>query len=223
MIGGGNMTQLMPHGSPESDESHRAIGRYVAEFSSLVSAMREAIEWKLRGEDPMISRLALGELTAGQIANGFFAICEHVSDFDEEESRVASRFKVRVTEAIKDRNDFAHGDWVLAQGDSTAPNQGPTLLRTKPGRRAGAHVESVWPVDKLDELSDDLFSLTQALGEFAWLCFGIHPLAEHRGEAVRVREIFRMRENRIWRTGPEASEPWWAGMPSIPVDDGLSI
>ena len=94
------------------DEAHRAIGRYVVEFSMLISDMREGIELALGSEenDPMIAKLALGEAFASQITNSFFAICERKTELDDEEKQVAIRLKKEVGDAIKDRNDFAHGD-----------------------------------------------------------------------------------------------------------------
>src|SRR5689334_18187321 len=149
------MTLLMPDG-PQKDEAHRAIGRYVAEFSNLISEMREAIEYLLEGDDPSIVRLTLGETTASQVANAFFAICEQAAGFDDEEQQVAIRLKKEVTDAIKARNDFAHGDWVMAKEYGGQESPGPTLRRIKPGRREGAMTERVRPVEELDALSEDL-------------------------------------------------------------------
>jgi hypothetical protein len=202
------MTLLMPEG-PRKDEAHRAIGRYVAEFSDLISEMREAIESRLEGEDPMIARLALGETTASQIANAFFAICEHVADFDDEEQQVAIRLKKEVNDAIKARNDFAHGDWVMAYGDKGQEHPGPTLRRIKPGRKAGAVTEQVRPVEELDALSEHLFWLGQYLHEFALLCFKVHPMAERLKTEVRIRDIYRFRKHKVLREGRYADELWW--------------
>lgn len=200
------------------DEAHRAIGRYVVEFSDLISGMREGIEYRLEAGDPMVARLALGEATASQIANAFFAICEHLADFDDEEKQVAIRLKKEVNDAIKDRNDFAHGDWLLAQGERGQELPGPTLRRTKPGRKAGEWLEQVRSFEELDALSDEVFTLSQFIEEFAWLCMGIHPLAERLEKEVRVRDIFRFSKHRVLRKGRYAAEPWWDGMPPIPLD-----
>ncbi|HET8813869.1 MAG TPA: hypothetical protein VFM51_02810 [Solirubrobacterales bacterium] len=92
--------------------------------------MRAGIEDRLRGEDPMIARLALGEAYAGQIASAFFAICEReAADLDEEEAQFAICLKNEVEAAITERNNIAHGDWSLNWQDMSAAR----LRRTKPG------------------------------------------------------------------------------------------
>ena len=203
------MTLLMPEG-PQRDEAHRAIGRYVTEFSRLISGMRDAIEWRLVGKDRTLAQLALGEATASQITNAFFAICEHLADLDDEERQVSIRLKKEAVDAIKERNDFAHGDWLLARGEGGEELRGPTLIRTKPGRKQGPRSEQVRPVEELDALSDDLEVLTEFIDEFAYLCFGIHPLAIRWGQEVRIRDIVRFRKHEVLRVGRYADETIYA-------------
>jgi hypothetical protein len=178
------------------DEAHRALGHYVFAFASVISEMREAVEYILGGDDRMNAQLAMGAAPAEQITNTFFAICERLAEFDDEERQVATRLKNEVTDAIAVRNDFAHGDWI-----SKWPDQGPTLRRTKPGRRAGAWIERVRPVEEIDALADALEERVDTITEFAMLCFGVHPLEESKGMAVRVRDIFRFRKHQILRIG----------------------
>lgn len=186
------------------DESHRALGHYVFAFSQLVSQMREAVEYILQGDDPMNAKLAMGAAYAEQITNSFFAICERQADFDDEERGVATRLKKEVKDAIADRNDFAHGDWLLRW-----PDQGPSLLRTKPGRREGAWVERVRPIEEIDAMAEGLEELTNTIYEVAVLCFGIHPLEERGGGPVRVRDIYRFRNHRVLRIGRYADLDWY--------------
>ncbi len=100
----------------QKNDAFRAVGRYVVEFSRLVFNMRFAMERRLANEDPTVPALALGELFAGQIADSFFAICQHVGDLDEAETKVAICLKNDVRDEIKRRNDFAHGDWWIGLG-----------------------------------------------------------------------------------------------------------
>lgn len=166
--------------------------------------MREAIEWVLQGEDPMNAKLAMGAAYAEQITNSFFALCERHAEFDDEERGVATRLKKEVKDAIADRNDFAHGDWRVRW-----PDQGPSLMRTKPGRRDGAWIDRVRPVGEIDAMADSLEDLTETLYEVALLCFGIHPLQERGGRAVRVRDIYRFRKHKILRIGRYADLDWY--------------
>ncbi|MDQ2631495.1 MAG: hypothetical protein M3Y75_11090 [Actinomycetota bacterium] len=181
------------------------------EFSFLVSEMRAGIENRLEGRDPMIARLALGEAYAAQITNSFFAICEREADLDEEEKQVGICLKNEVHAVIKERNDIAHGDWSIDWWDASAAR----LRRTKPGRRSGAWIEKVRPAAELDALTDEMEILTEKVIEFAWLCFGIHPLTRFKEMDVRVRDIYRFQKHkgalrkgryaevRIWDDGDE--------------------
>lgn len=183
------------------DETHRAIGRYVVAFSYLLYEMREAIEYPLRGDDPVFAQLAMGEAYASQITNAFFAVCEHAADLDDEERQVAIRLKQEVNDAIKNRNDIAHGDWKVRH----VGLPGPRMFRTKPGRKAGWLVEKARPVEELDGLSEALEELAETVIEFALLCFGVHPHAGEIDGEVRVRDVYRFRNRRVVRVGRYAA------------------
>lgn len=182
----------------------------------LIRDMREGIEVALGsqkpGVDPMIARLAMGEAFANQIANAYFAICDQCADLDDEERQVAIRLKSEVHDTIKDRNDFAHGDWHI--GNSwvlmDAKTFDPRLIRTKPGRRAGATVEMERSVAEIDALAEAVSDLDGGVCEFGWLCFGSHPLSEWKDPSVRVRDIFRFQTRKgVLREGRYADEPLW--------------
>jgi len=191
------------------DEAHRAVGHYVFAFADLVSEMRGAIEYVLSGENPeadrMNARLAMGAAFAEQITNAFFAICERQAELDDEETQVAIRLKKEVKDAIADRNDFAHGDWL-----SLSPaGQGPTLSRMKPGRRAGAYIEQVRSVEEIDAMAWSVGELSETISEFAEACLGVHQMELRTGTAVRVRDIFRFRNHQVLRIGRYADVEWW--------------
>jgi hypothetical protein len=178
-------------------EAHRCVGRYLVEFSVLVADMRTFIEDRLAGDDPMLARLALGTAFADPITESFFAICDRITDLDEEEQGVSVRLRTRVKDAIKDRNDFAHGDWKVDMGD-------PSVWRMKPGRKAAPWIATVRPVAEIDAMSDSLADLRQSVVEFAWLCAEIHPLSESK--AARVRDVFRLRNRKVLRIGRYADD-----------------
>jgi len=190
------------------DEAHRALGHYVFAFAYLVSEMREAIEYALSKHDlegdRMDAKIAMGAAFAEQIANAFFAICERYAEFDDEERQVAVRLKKEVKDAIADRNDFAHGDWSVLW-----PNHGPTLSRIKPGRRAGPLVEQERSVEEIDAMARSVEELADTNTEFALICFGLHPLEERTGTAVRVRDIYRFRKHKVLRIGRYAEMAWY--------------
>jgi hypothetical protein len=189
------------------DEAHRSVGHYIFAFAYLVSEMREAVEYVLSREDPEADRmnamLAMGASLAEQITNAFFAICERAGELDEEEARVAGRLKKEAKDAITDRNDFAHGDW-----SNLWPNQGPLLRRMKPGRKAGAQVERVRPVEEIDALAEKVELLADTITEFAECCLGVHQMELRTGTSVRVRDIFQFRKQQVFRAGRYADVEW---------------
>jgi hypothetical protein len=201
------------------DEAHRALGHYVFAFAYLVSEMREAIEYALSKHDldgdRMDARLAMGAAFAEPITNAFFAICERYAELDDEERQVAVRLKKEVKDAIADRNDFAHGDWSVLW-----PNQGPTLSRIKPGRRAGPEVKQERSVEEIDAMAKSVEDLAGITNEFALICFGLHPVEERTGTAIRVRDIFRFRKHQILRIGRYADLPWSEYEEELEADEG---
>jgi hypothetical protein len=178
----------------ERDDAHRAVGRYVVEFSRLIFHMRFAVERCLAGEkDIVIARLALGEAAANQVNDSFFAICSYMADLDDDEVRVSRHLKKQVREEIKRRNDFAHGDWWIGFGakeDGAMAN--PTLWRTKPGRQRQDVFSREIPVPEIDSYSNGLYVLRQQVAEFGDLCLETWPLAHKYNEPVRVRHVFRV-------------------------------
>jgi hypothetical protein len=188
------------------DDAYRAVGRYVVEFSRLVFHMRYTIERQLAGDqDIVIPQLALGELSANQIADSFFGICAYLADLDDAETKVASRLKADVRATINRRNDFAHGDWWIgtpAQPGSVSDTTDPLLWRTKPGRREIEQLKTL-PVTEIDSASDDLYALRQHVAEFGDLCLEDWPFAPKFSEPVRVCHVFRINKARkVVRDGP---------------------
>jgi hypothetical protein len=75
---------------PFRDDTYRAIGRYVVEFSRIFTLMRDKMSYRLaRPEDtrePL--ETALGEMTAAQLTNAFFATCASIGHLDDDERKV---------------------------------------------------------------------------------------------------------------------------------------
>lgn len=188
----------------ERDDAYRAVGRYVVEFSRLVMHMRVAVESRLAdGGDLRLPSLALGEATASQVANAFFAICREVADLDPVEDQIARRLSIEVNEVIKLRNDITHGDWWI--DFHTHDATGPMLWRVKPARRAGPIEARDLPAPELEQLADDLFDLRQRVAEFGAICLGFHPLEGLRQKmAPRVSDVFVLRNGHVVREGPRA-------------------
>jgi len=187
------------------NDSYRAIGRYVYEFSRLVWWLKFGITQTLQRtstEAPWIGELLMGEAAAQQIANSFFGVMGSV-DLDEEEKRVAKQLRNRVNQVIEKRNEIAHGDWWIGAtaADQTLPED-PMLIRIRPVRKEGPlHHQNLGPAE-LDQLSDEIRDLRVRVGEFAALATGIWSQAA----GLRVHDILVVKDGEVRRAGPKAGK-----------------
>lgn len=202
----------------EVNEAHRAVGRYVVEFSLLVSRMRTLAGERLRGgEDcdelaPPLAELMLGEMSAGLVANGFFGMCHYVGDFEKPEKDVAIALHKAVGTTTRKRNDVAHGDWFIGSTIGGEGVQPPFLLRIRPELGTGAESFKEYKASDLDERSDRIIDLTRDVHDFGCLALGLPvlDLAKPQGEQVcrgrfRVRDVFETAGSKVVRTGPIAA------------------
>lgn len=190
----------------ERDDTYRAVGRWVVEFSRLIFIMRlRVIRYVTPEGDQTGAMLALGEATARQIADAFFAICVHSTPLTADEAKVAKRLKRDVVDQISRRNDFTHGDWWVGYPTHADKEGGPMLHRVKPGRASGASRVDDMPVETLDEMSDELHELRQHVAEFGDYCLHQGDLLEVNGQYIRVKDIFTLGDEGVARDGPLAT------------------
>jgi hypothetical protein len=182
----------------QQDDAYRALGRYVAEFSRLIFHMRIAMSIRLSPTgDLRLAELALGEATAGPITSSFFAMCLLTADLDDDEKSIAGKLQEAVTDEIKRRNDFAHGDWWIGWGPGTGEMSAPKLGRVKPGRGKGDFKSAEQSAATLDALSDSLSELRNLVGEFGDICFKQHAYHPALHEtAIRVRDVLTLQGSR---------------------------
>lgn len=194
----------------EKDDAYRAVGRWFVEFSRLLFHMRLCMEDRLgQSDDPMLAKLALGEMTADPLANAFFGMCLHAVDLDDQEEKVAVRLRKEVRDEIGRRNDFAHGDWWIGFGVKEDGAGGdPALMRTKPSRKKDPWVTREVPITEIDERAEALHDLRQMVAEFGGICLNPDRATFIWGRAIRVRDVFRWdkQTSRVFRDGPLAGE-----------------
>ena len=192
------------------DDMHRAVGRYIVEFSRLMFHMKSVMILRLslavqpahQADQQQLAQFAFGEAMAAQIANGFFGMCRFETEFDPDEKKVYTSFRNAVSDAIEKRNYFAHGDWWVGWGDATRSH----VSRLRPVRAAGAHEGTQVSAAELDEESDSLIQLRHLLVEFGNLCLLNSIYVEPaEGETARVRDIFVVEGGKVVRNGPKAA------------------
>jgi hypothetical protein len=204
----------------QRDDGYRAIGRYVAVFSELVSEMRQQVALHgggdgLGGKRMVAVEIALGETPAMSIAHAFFGLARRAGDYTSDEAKIANRLAKQVEDAIQTRNDIAHGDWevgVRAPPD-TPPEAAHRLMRILPHRKEGPYKAVVLTAADIDAMSDKLLDLLAVVMEFGKLALGLPLTGTDRqvtkGE-FRVGDVFVLRGGKgtttaeIVREGPRA-------------------
>ena len=203
------------------DDSYRALGRYIYEFSRLVWHMRMYLSEVLTEGGPPgrygLAEMTLGESTAQPIANAFFGVTRKVGELTPDELKVAKALRKQVNEAIKRRNDFAHGDWyigwkrILADGTIPEDSNETRMQRIRPSFSGDTypdysdHVTDTLlrPAD-VDAFSDELESLRDQIAEYGALSTGMTNdpgLSSHR-----VGDVYIVQNGVVVRGGPKAGD-----------------
>src|ERR1700690_851213 len=89
----------------QENDAHRAIGRYVVQFSRLIWHMRMAMETRLGGmggRERELAQLAFGGAPAQQIADSFFGMCRLLVEMDKDEEAIEKRLRMQVINEIKE-------------------------------------------------------------------------------------------------------------------------
>jgi hypothetical protein len=207
------MTKLTRREARElKDDSLRAIGRYVVEFSLLIATMRDIVAWYLSEDrrSRLIGRLVLGEANPSHTADAFFGVCRAVGELDTEEERIAASLRSAVRKTIEKRNDVAHGDWwVGLVADDEERLEPASLVRFRPARAEGVERIERLSASDLDELSASLNSLGRLVQEFGVLSLGLLVWGPRPGRTksiYRVGEVLAWKDGLVTRNGPYAVE-----------------
>jgi len=195
----------------EVKELYRAVGKYFVCFSELVWTMRRAIGAHMEAENqpPFLVDALLSDMQAMNICRAFFGACFKLASLDEEERRITKRLNRIIKDTIEERNELAHGDWLLLRDWKPGSGLSPKLARfhlTEADSRPELRPTSVqW----LDERSDALERLNAITHEFADICLPASETARmYAGR--RVRDFFKLDGKRLIRIGHENG---WVELP----------
>lgn len=201
-----------------TDNTHRAIGRFIAEFSGMVWAMRSAVEVRLTkplDEDDVSAQrkivgLLLGEASAQYVLEVFFAACRADWERSKDEKSIEASLYEEIKDLVKTRNTVAHGDWQI--GD---PGEGAWVSRTRPARKGEPQQFHDFPSEDLDALSDRMRRLAWILAVFGRIALGM-PLMMMRREPgeftrcepgeLRITDVLVVRDGKVYGEGPAAAD-----------------
>ena len=191
---------MPPSDGDRADETYRAIGRYMVQFSHLIRHMRElmvlrAITREKIGNDPNVADIALAGAAPMDIMRSFFGMCRYISDLDNDERKVEEVIRGRVRRVIEERNDIAHGDWYVGREEGA-----DSLVQRLHAFRKDGHGELIvyWP-EMLDELSDDIQALTILVREFGSVALSepyppwVKPSGSPGIRDLRVKDVWSTR------------------------------
>jgi hypothetical protein len=179
----------------ELDNAYRAVGLYFVRFSEMVWVMRRAIGRSFEtNAQPVLVDAVISEMMAYNMARAFFATCAMNTALDEKaEQPIASRLRNVVIAAIEDRNQLAHGDWLLLQGFGPGAGLEPKLARFDLTSSEPGPILRDVPVATIDQRSGALSRLSRLLYAFGEICLP----SPNQPARFTVAERFELGQERI--------------------------
>lgn len=184
------------------DDAYRAIGRYVGQFSMLVSFMRNMLASRIAGQggegnERELVDLAFGSLTAEPIANAFFAMCRVVVKLDKGEQAIEANLRKAVLAEIKRRNDIVHGDWLIdPEPEPGRPSS--ILIRVKAGSVKKPFSFTRYEPAQIEDMCAEVEALRNVVWEFAAVITRLHEDDTLLGPLpARVRDALHIVNGRV--------------------------
>lgn len=195
----------------QRDDAYRAIGRYTVEFSLLVAGMREVITVHIADKQRSEAmQLALGSLTAQQVADPFFAVCRAVGELDSDEQPIEKLLRTHVNDEIEERNRIMHGDWFVARW-ARGDREAPTAARVRVSARNVRNPlqQDNFTVADIDVIGERVAALKNVVWEFGTICTRQWVHAPDRGRPEeRVRDALRIVDGRVVYKPGDRQVPW---------------
>jgi hypothetical protein len=118
--------------------------------------------------------LAFGDIGAYAIAEAFFSMCKTVSDLDAGEEAIWSQLRKEVNAEISERNNIAHGDWLMGfwQSDSGQPVPAQ-LVRIKASSQTKPFEWRSMTSDELGKITARVERLANVVWQFGLACTGL--------------------------------------------------
>jgi hypothetical protein len=185
----------------ERDVIYRAVGQYFILFAVVVGAMRRALGrvFERPGQEPMLVDALFSDMMAMNISRAFFAACAMMADPkpDDAEKKIGKRLSAIVKAAVEDRNELAHGDWMLLRGWEPEAGLEPKLTRFRlTSGNPRPEMLDVSPAI-LDKRSDALHRLHLLVREYGEICLP----EPGTNRPWRVREVFEIDGDKFIRIG----------------------
>ncbi|MBV9486148.1 MAG: hypothetical protein JO246_08850 [Frankiaceae bacterium] len=212
------MNPIGPALDPSNDESFRALGLFVYEFSRLIWWMRtmlplmatKGLNDDIRfGVINQAMKIHTGEMGAQQLVDTYFAVAALIGDYDEDEAKMAAKLRSRLIPLIRLRNDFLHGEWEIGALRSTEDSQAawtiktetgevtrsggevvpPTLSRTRPGRMHDTTTQKEYSPQQIAELAAVLQDLRGVIIEWSMILTSPVLLLDEKSGAPELQQV----------------------------------
>jgi hypothetical protein len=157
-----------------NDDTYRALGRYVVEFSGLLHALETSTVY-LFGLGPdggrtMLIEAALAGRTADPIVSAFFSVFfkRWEGQLTPEDTKIMKCLRREIGDMVTERNRLMHDAWM---GKTVGGDPGPHAMSRIRVRAHGTGVEFEnidYPPEKLELLAADLGRLAGVVNGSVW-------------------------------------------------------
>jgi hypothetical protein len=181
------MEERLAAQNADADNAYLAIGAYTVHFSVLVASMRRIWAGYIAGKDygrRDLLELSFGGLGAATIAEAFFAMCKAIADFDEDEEAIWAKLRKNVLDETTERNNIAHGDWLIGHWVGDEKPIPPRLLRIKASSQKEPFKQRDVTAEELQQIANRVRNLAVAVWQLGCACT--------RPGEKRVRELLEL-------------------------------
>lgn len=208
---------------------YQALGRFITEFSRMVSAMETSLCFCVGGNQQLFLAVT-AELTADPLARAWRSIMSQTTDLTDTDQTILSSIHGEVVHLIQVRNNWSHGTWFVGYGNDLTTDWSQAWLHRHKNSSKGlvvpSDLETLPTADYIEQVASHTEFMTQVV-----LDFGINVQLLRNGttttrpsDRIRVikvddRRQFQMSSNGI--TWKSSSIPVRAGRPSVDGSLGL--
>jgi hypothetical protein len=127
----GRAAMTGPLGEPDRaaqvNSIYQALGRFLVEFSRVMMAMEGGLICAVGGEQ-RAARAIVAELTADPLAKAWRSATVETGELSDDEREVLKGLATQISTLIILRNDWAHGMWMVGQGNEESSDWSRALL-----------------------------------------------------------------------------------------------
>jgi hypothetical protein len=195
---------------------YQALGRFIVEFSRVVSAMETGLYF-VTGGDQQLTRTIVIELTADPVARAWRSSMIQAIDLSDDDLKVLTGLAGEISALINLRNDWAHGAWFIGYGDETTTDWSQAALmrfkNTAKGMALPSKLERLPTAAYIEKAATHAALLADAISTFGMIVV-MRQLGETKdtrpSDRVRIKEVDGHRQVQVTQDGSNWRSSNWA-------------